>query len=92
MPSLHAFCEMPSSPRKLFVSVAVAALFLLIVHFTFEPLTSGDLRALVDGTYHADETLQKETGSSYRYAMLLLLVRIGVRIDMTTGQQALHWA
>ena len=83
---------MPSSHRKLFVSVAVAALFLLIVNFTFEPLTSGDLRALVDSTYHADELLQKETGPSYRYVMRLFLDWIGVCIDMTTGQQALRWA
>jgi hypothetical protein len=77
---------MPTSHRKLFVSVAVAALFLLIVHLTFKPLTSGDLRALVDGTYHEDESLKKQTGPSYRNAMLLLLDRIGVCIDMTTGQ------
>jgi hypothetical protein len=77
---------MPTSHRKLFVSVAVAALFLLIVHLTFKPLEFGDLRALVDGTYHEDESLKKQASPSYRYAMLLLLDRIGVCIDMTTGQ------
>jgi hypothetical protein len=77
---------MYSSHRNVFGSVAVAALFLFIIHLTFKPLTSVDLRALVDEIYHTGASRQKElSSSSSRYVMLLLFNRIGVCVDMTMG-------
>ena len=86
------FREIHSSHRKVFVSVTVATLFLLIAHFTFEPLIFGDLRALDDGIYRTGNSCQKEIIPFYRYVMLLLVDRIDVCVDMTAGQQASRWA